>query len=253
MDSSQLFYRYYDTLFSAKDYAGEVDAVFRHCTSYPLQPLEHILEIGCGTGSHTVEIARDPRVQVTAVDVDPEMLALAQTKAEQASKKNVSFATSCSASRNVDLCVALFNVVNYICGDESLHTFFEDIMSSLRSGGIFIFDCWNGTAALLDPPGSKAYEQEDCEGQKVSCHLTSQTDLVKKITVLNYQLDLFDQSGKKIESGNYQLEQRLWTPLQVKAALQKAGFEVVTVCIPFEFEQAANDSDWKIMFVCRKG
>lgn len=251
MHSSHLFYRYYDTLFSAKDYAAEVEAIFRHCAGYPLQPLENILEVGCGTGNHTLELAKLPSVHVTAVDVDVDMLALARMKAERASLKNVSFTFNVSASDRVDLCVALFNVVNYVCGEESLGKFFADIAATLRSQGLFIFDCWNGTAALLDPPGSKNYEQI-CGEQKVSCHLTSHTDLVRAITTLNYQLDLFDRSGEKIESGNYRFEHRLWAPVQLKGALQEAGLEVLTVCPPFKFDRVATDSDWKIMFVCRK-
>jgi SAM-dependent methyltransferase len=252
MENRRLFYKYYDTLFTSKDYAGEVGAVFRHCAGYPLQPLEHILEIGCGTGNHTVELARKQGVQILAVDIDSEMLALAKIKAELAQKSNISFASTGSTAKNVDLCVALFNVVNYICGDDNFHRFFSDIAASLRLNGVFIFDCWNGDAALLDPPGSKTYEQR-CDGQKVSCHLTSETDFVKKITTLNYQLDLFDQSDKIIESGNYQIDHSLWTPRQIKAVLKEAGLEIESVCIPFQFEQAATDTDWKIMFVCRKG
>jgi SAM-dependent methyltransferase len=251
MHSSDLFYRYYDVLFSSKDYAGEVAAILDHCASYPLQPLENVLEIGCGTGGHTLELAKMAGIHVTAIDVDPEMLALAHTKVELAGKTNISFASAIGSAKGIDLTVALFNVVNYLLADESLHEFFADIAASLRPQGMFIFDCWNGTAVLLDPPGSKSYEWQ-LDGIRVSCHLTSQTDVFRGITTLNYQLDLFDESDKKIESGDYRIEHRLWTPVQIRSALQEAGLEVVKVCIPFQFEQEATEGDWKIMFVCRK-
>jgi SAM-dependent methyltransferase len=251
MENRRLFYKYYDTLFAAKDYAGEVEAVFRHCASYPLQPLEHILELGCGTGNHSFELARMQGVKVTAVDIDSEMLALAHIKAESAQTDNISFVFGRYSVENADLCVALFNVVNYICAEESLRSFFSDIADSLRLHGVFIFDCWNGDAALLDPPGSKMYEQS-CNGQKICCHLTSKTDFVKKITTLNYKIDLFDQSDKQIDSESYQVDHSLWTPAQIKALLKEFGLEVETVCIPFKFDQMADDADWKLMFVCRK-
>jgi SAM-dependent methyltransferase len=248
MESSPLFYRYYDTLFAAKDYGREVAAVLRHCAG---SPLHNILEIGCGTGSHTLELAKNPGVHVTAVDTDPAMLALAQKKAVQAGKTNIVFAGDGSAVRNMDVCVALFNVVNYICEEEDLHGFFAAIAVSLRLNGVLIFDCWNGTAALLDPPGSKKYEQQ-CDGLTVRCHLTSQTDADRGIATLNYHLELFAQNGERVQSGNHQLRHRLWTPAQIEAALQAVGLEVETVCLPFRFEQAATAADWKIMFVCRK-
>jgi hypothetical protein len=86
----------------------------------------------------------------------------------------------------------------------------------------------------------------------VSCHLTSETDIANKITSLLYRLELFDESGEKIESGYYRIEHKLWTPAQIKDALKQADLEVATVCIPFQFEQVATDTDWKIMFVCQK-
>lgn len=251
MGNRHLFYTYYDILFAAKDYAGEVGAVLDHYAGHSLQPLTGILEMGCGTGNHTLELSRNPSVHVTAVDVDAEMLELARAKAEQAGRSNISFVLGRSDAANADLCVALFNVVNYICSDEGLRLFLADIAASLRPGGMFVFDCWNGTAALLDPPGSKDYEQQ-CGGQTVSCHLTSKTDVGRKITTLDYQLELSDSSGRKTGSGNFRIEHRLWTPGDLKAALCEAGFEVETVCLPFKFDRAATNSDWKIMFVCRK-
>jgi hypothetical protein len=147
------------------------------------------------------------------------------------------------------MCVALFNVVNYICEEEALSTFFTSIAGNLRQGGLLIFDCWNGAAALLDPPGSKMYEQQS-DGHRVSCHLASLTELSSKITTLNYQIDLFDSSGRKIESESHSIKHKLWTPEQIKAAICEAGFTLERLCLPFRFDHAATDSDWKIMFVC---
>jgi len=246
-----LFYKYYDTLFATKDYAGEVAAVLEFCHKYPLQPLENILELGCGTGNHTLELAKDAGVQVTAVDNDDAMLALAAEKAAVARRINITFAAGCQTAKNTDLCVALFNVVNYLCTDEQLQQFFAGVAASLRSQGLFIFDCWNGTAALQDPPGAKSYEQQ-IDGQKLSCHLTTKTDFARETAILNYSLKLFAKSGKLIESDHYRIEHRLWTPARIKAALKEAGLDLLLVCIPFRFDMAASDVDWKIMFACRK-
>jgi len=249
---SPLFYRYYDTLFATKDYAGEVAAVLEFCHRYPLPPLANILELGCGTGNHTLELAKDSGIRVTAVDTDETMLALAAEKAAAARMTNISFAADSRTTKNADLCVALFNVVNYLCTDEQLQQFFAGIAASLRSQGLLIFDCWNGTAALQDPPGAKSYEQQ-IDGQKLSCHLTSQTDFVREVATLDYSLQLFAKSGKLIESDHYRIEHRLWTPARIKAALKEAGLDLLLVCIPFKFDMAASDEvDWKIMFACRK-
>lgn len=248
MDNSHLFYRYYDTLFAAKDYAGEVAAVMRYCAD---RPVAKILEIGCGTGNHTLELAGYGEVSVNAVDIDAEMLSLAKIKADKACKVNIAFSSVVNTCEKMDLCVALFNVVNYVCPDGGLEAFFVDIAKSLRDRGVFIFDCWNGAAALLDPPGSKYYEQY-CGDRRISCHLTSHTDIALRMTTLNYQLDLYDKNGDRIQSGDYQIKHRLWTPDEIRNGLLEAGFAIETVCTPFRFGSAAAETDWKIMFACRK-
>jgi len=250
MDSS-LFYRYYDALFATKDYGGEVASVLEFCRSYPLQPLKHILELGCGTGNHTLEMAKESGLLVTAVDSYEAMLALAAKKALAAGKTDITFAASSQAAISMDLCVALFNVVNYLITDEQLHGFFSGIAANLRGQGMLIFDCWNCTAVMQDPPAEKSYERQ-IDGQKLSCHLTTRTDYVREVATLDYRLELFADSGKLIESDHYLIAHRLWTPVRIKAALNESGLDVQLVCTPFRFDVAATDVDWKIMFVCRK-
>lgn len=251
MASSRLFYKYYDTLFASKDYKGEVDAVLSYSSSCIQSPIRDILEVGCGTGSHTVELAKISNINVSAVDIDPAMLELAKSKVIGGGATNVTFSLSINEKGTFDLSVALFNVVNYLRYDEDLFNFFISIINRLRTGGIFIFDCWNGAAALADPPGSKNYEQQSGD-VKVCCILTSQTDIREKITTLNYQLELLNRSGAMVDSGCHQLFHKLWTPVQVEKMLLSAGFQVKLVCLPFRFDQAATERDWKIMFVCMK-
>ncbi len=50
-----------------------------------IRPGERVLDIGCGTGTLAVEMARNPGVEVVGLDPDPGALAIARRKAERAS------------------------------------------------------------------------------------------------------------------------------------------------------------------------
>jgi len=56
---------------------------------------------------------------------------------------------------NFDMAIAMFNVVNYIENQADLNTFFRAIADKLEKKGMMVFDCWNGIAAVLDPPKIK--------------------------------------------------------------------------------------------------
>ncbi len=60
--------------------AGEVDFIERELEGNPEQ---RILDIGCGTGRHLLELARRGYSNLVGIDLSPSMLARAREKAEQ--------------------------------------------------------------------------------------------------------------------------------------------------------------------------
>jgi SAM-dependent methyltransferase len=51
-----------------------------------------------------------------------------------------------------DLAAAMFNVVTYVPDVAALERFFGAVSRRLKPGASFVFDAWNGVAALRDPP-----------------------------------------------------------------------------------------------------
>ena len=70
----------YDLLYSDKDYEAECDLLEEVFRRYGTGPVQTILDLGCGTGSHALLLARRG-YQVTGVDRSQEMLAQARQKA----------------------------------------------------------------------------------------------------------------------------------------------------------------------------
>ncbi len=253
LPKSELFHRYYDALFTNKDYAAEVASLKRLHSQWGAGLAGPILEIGCGTGSHTMEIAKWGR-PMTAIDIDSDMVAKTAQKLRDGAIDNVTL-RHCPVEQldqhDFSLATAMFNVVTYLGDGAALSSFLGAIAKRLSSGGILIFDCWNGVAALRSPPGSK--ESSVMVGEKsISCSLTSTTDLFAQKTRLTYEIEVRDRTGELLESGKHAFMQTLWTPMQIMDAMQLAGLETCAATPLHDQSRHAGHDDWKIMFVGRK-
>ena len=130
---SNLFYKYYDILFTSKDYEEEVFKSLEIAKKYLNHEPKNILEIGCGTGSHTLELAK-LNIPITSIDVDQEMITRCREKIKENNISNVEIYDKRIQDldlKDFDICFSLFNVVTYIPKFNELVSFFNAIYNSL--------------------------------------------------------------------------------------------------------------------------
>ncbi len=255
MEDNSLFYEYYDTIFAAKDYACEIDSALRLGLPEGDGPWR-ILELGSGTGNHTFALAGRGH-QVVAVDVDARMVALARRKLcalgpELGSRVSLRHGTVAELEPGqFDLALALFNVVNYLHELDELATFLREIAARLKPGASLIFDCWNGAAALIDPPAGKTLELE-AQGHRLRLELTAESDPLALRARMHYRLEVRDSHTGMARTGSYLLEHTLWPAPVIAALARQAGFGTVSLLAREELSRAATIRDWKVLFHCRK-
>ena len=156
--------KYYDLLYAGKDYAAEARYVRGLIDRY--RPgARSVLDLGCGTGRHALELAR-LGFAVTGVDLSEQMLRVAQSAVlEAGGELPVEFFRGDLRTFRLDVAfdvvVALFHVMSYQTSDADLQRAFATVRSHLRPGGIFVFDCWYGPAVLSDPPAVRVKRLED--------------------------------------------------------------------------------------------
>ncbi len=100
------------------------------------QPGEHVLDIGCGCGDTSIEIAKSG-AHVTGIDISQPMLARAMQRAT-----NISFIEADAAthqfSQAFDLLFSRFGVMFFANPDAA----FANLRTALKPGGRLTFACW---------------------------------------------------------------------------------------------------------------
>ena len=246
-----LFHQYYDALYADKQYGEEVRSILAVAAEFGVNNPKRILEIGCGTGNHTIELAKGVE-DLLAIDTDPDMVKMAEQKIARSGLQTVRVRgepVERISEGNFDLALALFHVVTYIETREALQSFFRSIAKALHGGGLFIFDCWNGDATLRDPPREKKILRTLGE-TVLTGTLTPATDADKRLTLLTYHLKV--EEGAQTREESFVVPQKLWSPREIEKACADAGFTILRKFPALHPERTAKEDDWKIGYICQK-
>ena len=138
-DAYTVLARCYDRLTADVDYETWADYVERHFRRSK-RPVRSVVELGCGTGSLTALLARRG-YRMTAVDLSPDMLALADQKCEGLGALFLCQDMSRLALLDrADAVISCLDSVNYVTRPAALRRTFQRVYQSLAPGGLFLFD-----------------------------------------------------------------------------------------------------------------
>ncbi len=148
----------YDLLYTDKDYEAECDLIEEVFRKYGDGEIKTILDLGCGTGNHTIPLA-SRGYHVTGIDISEDMITHAQKKA------NSMLSALCSVPvfiegdvRSIDLqqqfdaVLMMFAVLGYQTTSEDVLAALNTVSRHLKPGGLFICDVWYGPAVLIQRP-----------------------------------------------------------------------------------------------------
>ena len=236
------FEEYYDLIFSKKNYKREVAYILKKAKKIGIKK---ILDVGCGTGTHSNLIYKNKRIKIVALDKNKKAIKIAKNK-----NKNIHFSNKNLKSlreNNFDLIISMFNVVNYFRDLKKLTSFFKDIKQKASKNSLFIFDTWNGSFNF-----NKEIIEEERTLKNKSFTLLNKIKSVKKLLSkkisLYYKINInFFKENKKVKI-NSMLIQYLWTPKEIKNALIAAGFKSIVIKRSFS-NKSFSKKDLKIIFL----
>ena len=221
MDSYTVLARSYDRLTADVDYERWADYVERHFRRLK-RPVRRVAELACGTGSLACLLA-GLGYSVTAVDLSPDMLTVAEQKC-----RGLDVTLLCQDMSGLDLppgqadaVICCLDSVNYVTRPAALRRAFHRVYQALAPGGLFLFDV--KTPAALEGADGQTYLDED-DG----LYCVWRADWYPRRRVCAYGLDIFLQNEDGLwERGGEYHEEYAYTMDELDGFLREAGFRHV--------------------------
>ena len=209
----------YDRLTYDVDYSAWADYIEKHFAKAPL-PGRTVLDLACGTGSLTRELALRGYEMIGA-DQSPEMLAEAAEKNRGAAPIEPIFL--CQSMEKLDLygtidaCVCCLDSVNYVTDPKKLARAFQRVHLFLMPGGLFLFDV-NTLEKLAGLDGQVFLDETE------DAYCVWRAEFSRRICT--YFMDIFrlDPSTGQWDRGEELHRERAYTVEELTSLLEGAGF-----------------------------
>jgi len=248
--NNKVFIKYYDNLYSGKDYTAEINQILNVWKSERKRKLSLVLDIGSGTGNHSFQFA-ERGYNIVGVDIEKDMFNISSNKLKKIKTKNVNFILpdiqKKKLSQPSDLGYSFFFVINYITSLEYLVNFLKGVKRNLKKDGMYIFNSWNGNATTVDPPRIKDINVEN-NGVKIVGNLNPRYEAKFNLSQYLYTLEINDNG--KVQKINYEIPQIYWPPLVLKEACLMAGFKKVKIYKHLSLNENFDKSDYVLDFAC---
>ncbi len=242
----------YDHLYQDKDYEKECDFIEAVFQKYSLD-VKTILDLGCGTGGHTLILARRG-YQVVGVDRSQDMLEIAKKKAKEASLP-VEFisgdVTNIELQRSFDAVIGMFAVMSYQTSNSSFAGACRTANKYLREGGIFIFDCWHGQAVLTEKPAFRIKEVKSNNNKRIIRLTKPVLNTLAHTIEIHFTL-LKIQGDHLVGETKESHLMRFLFPQEVKYFLEVAGFKEIKFCSFLRLEEPLSEHDWNMVVIAKK-
>jgi ubiquinone/menaquinone biosynthesis C-methylase UbiE len=131
--------KYYDLIYSWKNYKKEAEKIIRLIKQYKKIPGNDLLEMGCGTGKHIKYLKNS--FSILGMDASKEMLTLARKNIKGASFKQGDM-VNFDIDKKFDVIICLFSSIGYVKTYKKLAKTIENFSRHLKTGGVVIIEPW---------------------------------------------------------------------------------------------------------------
>jgi len=242
----------YDALYQDKNYGVECDFLEQVFADYAPFFVHTVLDLGCGTGDHALLLAGRGYI-VTGVDRSGNMLSEARRKAMTQLAAPCDFVQcdicTLNLGRTHDAVIAMFAVVSYQATNENLEDTFRTARQHLKTGGLFIFDCWYGPAVLAQRPANQ-YREVKHGTERILRYASPTLNIFQHTVRVNYKVLRLNGSQVLEETDESHLMRFLF-PQEIKHYLNNTGFKLLKLCPFMELNREPTEHDWNVTVIAK--
>ena len=243
----------YDHLYKDKDYRREAQFVHRQFKIRGLKKDASLLEIACGTGSHSFNLEKFG-YSITATDNSLPMLNVAKSKA-LAQRSAVLFRPGDMRKlpvfkKKFDGALCLFDSIGYALTNEGVASTLQGIQKNLNPGGTFIFEFWHA-AAMIKNYERKRTRTFAAEGRSFTRESETTLDYVNQTGIVKYTITEESSSRKQKPAREIQ-RNRFFSIPEMKLFLATAGFQPLKFYSGFSANTKIDSDTWHIVAVAQK-
>ena len=232
-----------------------------------LSSTDLVYDLGCGTGRHSLELAKR-NIEVVGIDYIPENIALANQKSKELSLENLKFLEAdCRTYKNkrkASHVLCLYDVIGTFASDDDNYLILQNAFSLLKPGGYAVFSVMNYESTYSNAKYSFSFANNANKILELPASNTQEQTgdifnpdyyLVDVDTHLVYRKEQFSSStGLPIE---LIVRDKRFTMNEIVSLCKSVGFSIVET-------KYTNASDWnksytatsprakEILLICQK-
>lgn len=244
---------YYDNIYSEKKYDKECDLIIEAVRRYGEGLPNAIIDIGCGTGKHSMEFAKRG-FSVTGVDNSSAMIDLAAKKiACNEGKKLPKFILGdvryFRADAVFDLAIMMFAVAGYLTTNEDVLLGLRNIRKHLKTGALFICDFWYGPTVVSQGPTDRF---RVIESAGITLIRGVSTKIKPSIHTADVNIKMYSiKENNLVRSASEQHTIRYFYPQEYSLFLSQAGFEMISITAFPSLDAELDEHTWNALVVAK--
>jgi SAM-dependent methyltransferase len=239
-------------IYAEKPYREEA-AFVHHCIQIHKPNAINLLELACGTGTHSLLLEKYG-YKIVATDYSSDMLARAREKAQN-EKSCIDFLKQDMRlldvpERPFDAIICLFDSLGYVATNESILQVLKNIRNHLAQDGIFLFEFWHAGAMLrnYDPLRIRRFQMPQGEIIRVS---ETRISYIEQLCYVSYTLNEMNKDGTYQTLEETQLN-RFFLVQEMKFFLEQAGLSPLKWFSGFQDNDHIDEKTWHIICAARK-